>query len=307
MSLAKMLDTHKKLLSSAGGLFQKTIVVQDNENENIIIMSSLTLSDKSSNDTGKSPIVTRTGAEEVGAAAVGASACVGGLHEEDRDMMYAPPKWGVQHDLFLQAMKQDGLLRGRNDKEVRPFHSFGLTAANINAFHDSKEGHCNLLFHTIKEGNYSVYKYLLQMGADPVLPNKHLTNALHLIIRKNLPWIGHLNIDHMPKDRRIAFVNCGEAAGGNTPLMSAARSGDLVTCHHLVNIYGADVNKQMSTGWTALHTAAKSGHLDIVRFLIKAGADPSVCATHRQFGKRVRPWEVTERSDIVRAILTVKQ
>jgi ankyrin repeat protein len=55
-------------------------------------------------------------------------------------------------------------------------------------------------------------------------------------------------------------------------------------------------------GWTALHTAAKHGHLDIVRLLLQHGADPNA----REAGDNTYPlhWAAANRHvEIVRALL----
>lgn len=56
------------------------------------------------------------------------------------------------------------------------------------------------------------------------------------------------------------------------------------------------------SGWTALHTAAKHGHMDVVRLLLKHGADPNA----REEGDNTYPlhWAAAARQlEIVRALL----
>lgn len=47
--------------------------------------------------------------------------------------------------------------------------------------------------------------------------------------------------------------------------------------------YGAEANHRRSDGMTALHTAAWRGHLDVMRVLLIAGADPAIAA-HKDGG-----------------------
>jgi ankyrin repeat protein len=81
-----------------------------------------------------------------------------------------------------------------------------------------------------------------------------------------------------------ADVNQREApwhsAFGDTPLIIAAYEGtmDMVRC--LVKL-GADVNKFDNDGITALVGAAAEGRLDIVRFLVESGASIEVADNHR--------------------------
>ena len=62
--------------------------------------------------------------------------------------------------------------------------------------------------------------------------------------------------------------------GGNTPILFAARQGDLDVARHLVAA-GADVNDTAATGTSALVVAAHSGHTALALFLLDRGADPN--------------------------------
>ena len=62
--------------------------------------------------------------------------------------------------------------------------------------------------------------------------------------------------------------------GGYTPLLFAARVGDLDSARALVAA-GADVNDQPPYGTAAVVVAAHSGHPDVAAFLLARGADPN--------------------------------
>jgi uncharacterized protein len=62
--------------------------------------------------------------------------------------------------------------------------------------------------------------------------------------------------------------------GGSTPLLFAARSGDVESARLLVDA-GADVNDALPNGMTALVEAAHSGHEDVGILLLSKGADPN--------------------------------
>ncbi len=62
--------------------------------------------------------------------------------------------------------------------------------------------------------------------------------------------------------------------GGYTPLLFAARVGDLASAKLLVAA-GADVNDQPPYGTSATVVAAHSGHRDVAVFLLEQGADPN--------------------------------
>jgi ankyrin repeat protein len=65
--------------------------------------------------------------------------------------------------------------------------------------------------------------------------------------------------------------------GNNTPLMFAARAGDLASAKLLVDA-GANVNDQDARGVSVVTLAAHSGYLDLVEFLLDKGADPNASA-----------------------------
>ncbi len=65
------------------------------------------------------------------------------------------------------------------------------------------------------------------------------------------------------------------AQGGYTPLMFAARMGDMATTRLLVN-KGAVVNDMSEEDGSALVIAAAAGYEDIALFLLEHGADPDI-------------------------------
>jgi len=62
--------------------------------------------------------------------------------------------------------------------------------------------------------------------------------------------------------------------GGSTPLLFAARSGDVESARLLLAA-GADVDDALPNGMTALVEAAHSGHQDVGILLLEKGADPN--------------------------------
>lgn len=65
--------------------------------------------------------------------------------------------------------------------------------------------------------------------------------------------------------------------GGSTPLLFAARSGDVESARLLLAA-GADVNETLPDGMTALVLAAHSGNGSAARLLLEKGADPNAAA-----------------------------
>ena len=66
-------------------------------------------------------------------------------------------------------------------------------------------------------------------------------------------------------------TNCKEER-----LFRAAMNGDLAEVKRLVIDCGVDPNIQDFNGWTPLHHAAQSGHLNVVKLLLEHGANPNI-------------------------------
>ena len=60
---------------------------------------------------------------------------------------------------------------------------------------------------------------------------------------------------------------------GDTPLLTAARSGELELVRTLLAEHGVPLEHTNSDGKTALHEAAQGGHVECVRLLLCSGAN----------------------------------
>jgi len=67
----------------------------------------------------------------------------------------------------------------------------------------------------------------------------------------------------------------GSGGGGLTPLVFAAREGDLESAKALLDA-GADVNQTTEYGWTPLLTATNNRHYKLARYLIERGGNPNI-------------------------------
>lgn len=70
----------------------------------------------------------------------------------------------------------------------------------------------------------------------------------------------------------LALTACGRDS-----IIAAANRGDLSRVRVFVS-QGADVNNKDAAGVTALHYAARNGHLEVAQFLLEKGADANVKA-----------------------------
>lgn len=81
--------------------------------------------------------------------------------------------------------------------------------------------------------------------------------------------------------RRGPFTDDGEfggpagTMGGLTPLVYAARQGDLASARNLVDA-GADVNQTTADGWTAMLVATHNKYNVLASYLLDKGADPNI-------------------------------
>ena len=86
-------------------------------------------------------------------------------------------------------------------------------------------------------------------------------------------------------------------ATGLNALQQCAFDGNLEGLKLLLSL-GADCNKRGRGGWTALHYAASEGYLEIVRYLMRHGANVRIADHNHKF-----PVEITEDEAILKLLL----
>ncbi|KAI1897938.1 hypothetical protein AGOR_G00088440 [Albula goreensis] len=144
-------------------------------------------------------------------------------------------------------------------------------------------------------------QHLLEMGADPNIPNKDGETPLYKACEKENPenvaillnrgalvnkpclqgWTAlHEAVCRDNVEICEMLVRAGARLGatnmyGITPLFIAAQSGRDKALLFLIK-KGADINTQANDGATALYEASKNGHEEIVELLLSQNADPNV-------------------------------
>ena len=176
----------------------------------------------------------------------------------------------------------------------------GLKDVDVN---HAENKSCTVLHCAVQEGHRSVVQVLIDAGVD--IEAKNDVGRSPLLFASSL---GHLDIVKMLVEAGADV--CVTDNEGDTCLMLATYCGHTETVRYLVGLKDVEVNHAENNGWTALHLtvelklpgvvqvlidagadveaqdtdglspllfASSSGHLDIVKMLVEAGA---VCVTN---------------------------
>ena len=141
-----------------------------------------------------------------------------------------------------------------------------------------------------RSGNPETVKQLLNYGADVNgIENERGQTALMWAVAQQHTDVVQLLIDHAANLHARSQVwyqlentagntnpsgNFSMAHGGSTPLLFAARNGDIETARVLLDA-GANVQDTDASGASALVIATHSGHEPLAIFLLQQGADPN--------------------------------
>lgn len=150
------------------------------------------------------------------------------------------------------------------------------------------------LMSAARAGSVAAVRSLLRRGADAnAREQTRGQTALMWAVANRHPGVTQLLLDagadvHARSEVRTRVYNMGGSrsagsasqgiplkevpVGGSTPILFAARSGDVESAQLLLDA-GADVHDTMADGNTAVVIAAHSGHGSLVRVLLDAGAD----------------------------------
>lgn len=133
------------------------------------------------------------------------------------------------------------------------------SGADVNARERSRDQ--TALMWAVSEQHADVVQVLLEHGAD----SGARSGVRRMLVNAGADGLQRLTGDYAD------FTD--EAQGGFTPLLFAARVGDLTSARLLVE-KGARVNDEAPAGASALHIAILSGQSQVATFLLDSGADP---------------------------------
>ncbi|KAJ3687166.1 hypothetical protein LUZ61_016330 [Rhynchospora tenuis] len=159
------------------------------------------------------------------------------------------------------------------------------------------------LFYAVVECHEATAKYLISRGANPALSNNNGISPLHHAVRcghiKLVKYLLSLGVpvdgalEHSPFTPLMLAAQCGQASTveillqhhadvnhvtsfDDTPLLSSLRSGSL-ECIKLLIKAGADLNLKCP-----LAMAVQNQSIEVIKCLLEAGADPNVCNPYEQ-------------------------
>jgi ankyrin repeat protein len=128
----------------------------------------------------------------------------------------------------------------------------------------------NLLALAAANGHLRVVRLLIERGVNISATGDGGNTALHYAAEQGYEEVVALLLD------KGAHGNTRNQLGV-TPLMWACEGGHLGVVKMLVqHRQGQGLQKRSGRGWTALHWAAYAGNQEVERFLLLAGADPTI-------------------------------
>ncbi len=116
-------------------------------------------------------------------------------------------------------------------------------------------------------GDYESCKCLLDAGADVNLCDKNGFSALHVAAQE-----GHTNVCMLLCIHPSIKIDSKNVTG-TTPLTLAVQDGRIEVIKVLIK-YGANVNLPTQQGWTPLHFASSHGQKEALEILLNNAADP---------------------------------
>ena len=129
-------------------------------------------------------------------------------------------------------------------------------------FFPARAGSYDDFFQALKTDEAQVVAKVLARGFDPNTLSPDGQYPLVLAIKRPSPAVLDLLLRAKALRAEVRTIK------DESPLMLASMAGMVDVCQRLIAL-DADVNK---TGWTPLHYAASSGHVEVIKLLLKHSA-----------------------------------
>ena len=142
---------------------------------------------------------------------------------------------------------------------MRNLVRFCLYLVAATAFSFAHADSFNDFFRAVRSNNASGVESLLRRGFDPNTRDEHGLTGLLIAIREPSPRVVQVLLASPQTDVELRNGN------DESPLMLAAIKGQIDLVKQLI-ARDADINKP---GWTALHYAASSGQVEIMKLLLE--------------------------------------
>ncbi|MFO1130288.1 MAG: ankyrin repeat domain-containing protein [Rickettsiales bacterium] len=182
---------------------------------------------------------------------------------------------GINIDATCNDTKYTALhfaIMSKNQKIIKKLIEKG---ADVNAA--TSDGSTSLLFAVMESDiNINLIKDLIAAGANTNAKTSSGLISLHLAISKNNPNIDLINILIAAGANINAKLQCGKFKN-YTPLYIAIKEKHIDIAERLSE--HPNINPNIATpnkGYTLLHCAARAGYLNVVKNLIKAGANANL-------------------------------
>lgn len=122
----------------------------------------------------------------------------------------------------------------------------------------------DMFFRAVENGNLNIVKFLLEQNPEWIdMPNQDGWIPWAIAASRQHDEIGEFLEDQGANKNWLIYPNM---------LLRAVEKGNLHAAQYLLVRKPQWLNHHNQDGWSALHLAAKNGHIDIVRFLLNKGA-----------------------------------
>jgi ankyrin repeat protein len=158
-----------------------------------------------------------------------------------------------------QLTGESALMTCARTGSVKAVIALVARGANVNAKEDANNQ--TALMWAVARRHADIARVLIEHGADIEARSR----SFREFVARKMPG---------PGEQRGHTSAVWIEKGGSTPLLFAARAGD-IECARLLLGAGSHINETAPDGNTALLIAGHSGHTDLAIFLLEQGADPN--------------------------------